>query len=292
MAAHGAPRRCWCSAAATAWRCARSSSTRACEQVTLVELDPHMTRLFADRPAAGAAERTARCARPRLHVDQRRRLHLAGDPPRDASTSSSSTSPTRPTSRSASSTRPASTSASTRHLAAGGYAVVQTTSPLIARKQLLDRGRRRIEAVGLRATPYHAHVPSFGEWGFVIAGRRPWRMPTRAAAGPALPDPGGPAGAAAVSARHGARARQRPTACPNQVLVHTFDEEWGRVAALTRRAQLHQAPVGLALAGCGRAPRSRGTAGGWVGASVERGHRLRDAPSRCRRRPCDAAPRC
>jgi spermidine synthase len=28
MAAHGAPRRCWCWVAATAWRCARCSSTR------------------------------------------------------------------------------------------------------------------------------------------------------------------------------------------------------------------------------------------------------------------------
>ncbi len=38
--------RCW--AAATAWRCARFSSTPAVESVTLVELDPAMTRLFTD----------------------------------------------------------------------------------------------------------------------------------------------------------------------------------------------------------------------------------------------------
>jgi spermidine synthase len=35
-----------------------------------------------------------------------------------------------------------------------------------------------LEAVGLATTPLHVHVPSFGEWGFIIAGRRPWRRPT------------------------------------------------------------------------------------------------------------------
>ncbi len=48
--------------------------------------------------------------------------------------------------------------------------------------------RRTIESVGLTATPYHAHVPSFGEWGFIIASRRPYRAcPSALPAGPALP---------------------------------------------------------------------------------------------------------
>jgi spermidine synthase len=62
------------------------------------------------------------------------------------------------------------------HLSASGYMVVQATSPLIARRSywtVVDT----LEAVGLRTTPYHANVPSFGEWGFVIASRRPWRLP-------------------------------------------------------------------------------------------------------------------
>ena len=49
----GAPARrgaCWCSAAATGWRCARSCKYPSVEQVTLVELDPHMTRLFSTQP--------------------------------------------------------------------------------------------------------------------------------------------------------------------------------------------------------------------------------------------------
>jgi spermidine synthase len=56
--------------------------------------------------------------------------------------------------------------------------VVQTTSPLIARKSFWTVVAT-IEAAGLTATGYHAHVPSFGEWGFVIAGRRPFRVRRR-----------------------------------------------------------------------------------------------------------------
>jgi spermidine synthase len=55
--------------------------------------------------------------------------------------------------------------------------VIQTTSPLVARQSFWTVVQT-IESVGLRATPYHAHVPSFGEWGFVIASRRPYRLPT------------------------------------------------------------------------------------------------------------------
>ena len=63
-----------------------------------------------------------------------------------------------------------------QRLSAAGYAVVQSTSPLVARRSFWTVVAT-IEAVGLTATPYHAHVPSFGEWGFIIASRRPWAMP-------------------------------------------------------------------------------------------------------------------
>ncbi|HEY2256653.1 MAG TPA: polyamine aminopropyltransferase, partial [Variovorax sp.] len=58
-----------------------------------------------------------------------------------------------------------------QRLSASGYAVIQTTSPLIARKSFWTVATT-IESVGLHATPYHAHVPSFGEWGYIIASRR------------------------------------------------------------------------------------------------------------------------
>jgi len=114
-----------------------------------------------------------------------------------------------------------------KRLAASGYAVVQTTSPLVARRSFWTVVQT-IEAAGLRTAPYHAHVPSFGEWGFVIASRRPWRLPTALPEGlryltphtlPLLFD--FPADMARVPAE--------VNRLSNQVLVHTYEAEWGRV---------------------------------------------------------------
>lgn len=114
-----------------------------------------------------------------------------------------------------------------QRLAASGYAVVQTTSPLVARQSFWTVVQT-IESVGLTARPYHAHVPSFGEWGFVLASRRPWRQPD------ALPE--------------GLRFLDRQTLTllfdfpldmarvpadinrlSNQTLVNTYEREWGKV---------------------------------------------------------------
>ena len=54
-----------------------------------------------------------------------------------------------------------------RHLARGGVAATQATSPLFAR-QAFWCIVTTAEAAGLTALPYHAYVPSFGEWGFVL----------------------------------------------------------------------------------------------------------------------------
>ena len=104
---------------------------------------------------------------------------------------------------------------------------MQTTSPLIARKSFWTVVTT-VEAAGLTATPYHAHVPSFGEWGFVIAGRRPFRPPTDLPAGLRFLDAQGlpplfefPPDMARVPAE--------VNRLSNQVLVQTFEDEWGRV---------------------------------------------------------------
>ncbi|MGD9831764.1 MAG: polyamine aminopropyltransferase, partial [Piscinibacter sp.] len=113
------------------------------------------------------------------------------------------------------------------HLSASGYAVVQTTSPLIARRSYWTVAAT-IEATGLTATPYHAHVPSFGEWGFILASRRPWRMPQALPEGLRFLDLAGlpalfhfPPDMAPVPAE--------PNQLSNQRLVHLFEEEWGKV---------------------------------------------------------------
>jgi spermidine synthase len=55
-------------------------------------------------------------------------------------------------------------------LAPDALFVVQSTSPLFARQSYWCVVET-IRAVGVNAWPYHVYVPSFGEWGFVMASR-------------------------------------------------------------------------------------------------------------------------
>ena len=61
-------------------------------------------------------------------------------------------------------------------LGPGGVAALQSTSPLVSRLAFWCIVET-IRASGLRATPYHAPVPTFGEWGFVLASGAPLRAP-------------------------------------------------------------------------------------------------------------------
>jgi len=63
-------------------------------------------------------------------------------------------------------------------LAPRGVLAVQSTSPLFARKSFWCV-ERTIAAAGLHTLPYHALVPSFGEWGYVLAARQELATPTR-----------------------------------------------------------------------------------------------------------------
>lgn len=64
------------------------------------------------------------------------------------------------------------------HLAPGGRIVVQCTSPLFARRSYWCIAET-IKSVGLVTQPYHVYVPSFGEWGFVLAGTDAAPVPGR-----------------------------------------------------------------------------------------------------------------
>lgn len=57
-----------------------------------------------------------------------------------------------------------------RRLARGGVFVTQATSPFFARDAFWCVSRT-LRAAGWTTTPYHAYVPSFGDWGFVLASR-------------------------------------------------------------------------------------------------------------------------
>jgi spermidine synthase len=63
-----------------------------------------------------------------------------------------------------------------RSLRPGGVVAVQCTSPLSAPKSFWCVVAT-LEASGLRTWPYRASVPSFGEWGFVLASNRDLGVP-------------------------------------------------------------------------------------------------------------------
>jgi spermidine synthase len=105
---------------------------------------------------------------------------------------------------------------------------VQSTSPLVARKSYWCV-HDTLAAAGFSVTPYHAYVPAFGEWGYLLASRRPYAPPTHY-----------PEGLRYVSTEEALRMFHFPAdmayvpsgvqRLDNQLLVHYFDEEWGSYA--------------------------------------------------------------
>lgn len=59
-----------------------------------------------------------------------------------------------------------------------GVAVVQATSPYLAPRSFWCIVAT-LDAAGLHPRPYHAHVPTFGDWGFVLATPVPSEPPVR-----------------------------------------------------------------------------------------------------------------
>ena len=114
-----------------------------------------------------------------------------------------------------------------KRLAPGGRLVVQSTSPYLARQSFWCIAHT-LQAVGLHVIPYHAYVPSFGEWGYVLAGPDThWRGD----AGPLPP------GLRFITPRvihdmlrFPPDMAEMPTEINqlnNQVLVRYFEEDWG-----------------------------------------------------------------
>lgn len=58
-----------------------------------------------------------------------------------------------------------------QHLTPNGMFVVQSSSPLAARNTYWCIVET-VESIGMKVNPYHVYVPSFGEWGFLLAGRK------------------------------------------------------------------------------------------------------------------------
>lgn len=114
------------------------------------------------------------------------------------------------------------------HLAAKGLVVVQSTSPFFAPHAYWSIDAT-LRATGMRSWPYHAYVPSFGEWGFILASPQldyavpqSYRLPlrylnqetTRAMFSfpPDMP-----------------RLEMPPNRLNTQSLVHEFEQDWRKV---------------------------------------------------------------
>ena len=153
-------------------------------QVVLVDIDPEVTSLFRDHPALAPLNGGA-LADPRVEIvnaDAWEYLKDGTEPfdvaildlpdPKDLAVA-------KLYSRAFYSTL-------VSRMAAGGVIVTQATSPLYARKAFwtVEATLRATldpfsEARTLTTIPYHAYIPSFGEWGFVIAGARLSGAPRR-----------------------------------------------------------------------------------------------------------------
>lgn len=113
-----------------------------------------------------------------------------------------------------------------RRIAPDGVAVVQSTSPLFARRSFWCV-EATLKAAGFWTEPYHALVPSFGEWGYVlVAHDAPGRHRPLPEGLSFLDEP-------TLESLTRFPPDMGPTPAEvnrlnNQVLVHYYEEEWRR----------------------------------------------------------------
>ncbi|MET0264565.1 MAG: polyamine aminopropyltransferase [Duganella sp.] len=115
-----------------------------------------------------------------------------------------------------------------KHLAANGLMTVQSTSPFFAPHAYwtIDATLRE---VGMKTRPYHAYVPSFGEWGFILASPQAeytpptsYRLPMRYLNADTTRE-------MFIFPPDMAPLPMAPNRLNTQSLVHEFEQDWRRV---------------------------------------------------------------
>ncbi|MBX9691027.1 MAG: polyamine aminopropyltransferase, partial [Cyanobacteria bacterium] len=106
-----------------------------------------------------------------------------------------------------------------------GLVVVQSTSPFYAKNSFWCVVKT-LEATGFFATPYHTYVPSFGDWGYVIASMEPFKAKHD------YPQNLRFVSKETTDQMFNFPKDMQPTErhvnkLNNQALVHMFEEEWG-----------------------------------------------------------------
>jgi spermidine synthase len=115
-----------------------------------------------------------------------------------------------------------------RHLAPDAAVAVQATSPLFARQSYWCIVET-MKSAGFFTRPYHVAVPSFGEWGFVLARSRPFEPPRA----PPKDVPLRFLNGEALASMFEFPADMGPleveiNRLDNQRLVHYYEDEWRR----------------------------------------------------------------
>lgn len=110
-----------------------------------------------------------------------------------------------------------------------GFMVIQSTSPYYAKKSFWCIVKT-LNSVGLKTAPYHAYIPSFGEWGYIIAGFQEFKLAKKY-----------PANLKFINSQTAATLFYFPddmrlgldnlqiNKLNNQVLVNYFEQEWSKV---------------------------------------------------------------
>jgi spermidine synthase len=192
-------------------------------EVVLVDLDPEMTRLAVDNPLLRGLNGGS-LLDPRVRVVNQDALIWLSEPPLSLFDAAFVDFPD-----------PHNFSLGklyTRHfygllrrrLDPDGVAAIQSTSPLMARKSYWCINRT-LEAAGFSVRPYHALVPSFGEWGFALAALRPFEAPARAPGGLRSLDDATLA-ALFVMGPDLAEVETEVNRLDNQALVRYYESEW------------------------------------------------------------------
>jgi spermidine synthase len=106
-----------------------------------------------------------------------------------------------------------------------GAIVIQSTSPYYAKNSYWCVVNT-LNSIGLHTTPYHAYVPSFGDWGYVIASPQDFAFGDNYPRGLQYVSP------AVVEQMLAFPTDMHPTVqavnkLNNQALVHLFESEWG-----------------------------------------------------------------
>ncbi|MGA2094696.1 MAG: polyamine aminopropyltransferase [Candidatus Acidiferrum sp.] len=192
------------------------------ESITLVDLDPEMTKLFSTHPMLTKLNDKSFLS-PKVHI-----VNADAFPWVDSNTDSFDfividfPDPTNYSLGKLYTT--AFYRAAARHLSAQGLMVVQSTSPMFARDSFWCIAET-LKQSGMQIYPYHVYVPSFGEWGFVLAATHEYIPPTTLPGGlrfinveglPALfqfpPDM--------------APLPMPPNQLNSQILVRTYENDW------------------------------------------------------------------